>query len=116
MKILIDATEIRLHRLYASIPIYIKRYLLAIPKTERVNYVLLINPECESFFYDEFPGFKLISYKFRGWHKYWLFNPLYLYTLYKFNQMIKKNNIETIFIPSDYPFYLQKSIVVNLHH
>lgn len=113
MRILIDATEIKLNRLFASIPIYISRYLSAIPMIERHNYVLLINPECRSFFSVEYPGFQLISFKFRGWRKYWPFNPIYLYTLYKFNKFIINNNIDTIFIPSDYPIYLQNKLKCN---
>ena len=74
MKILIDATEITPNRRFASIPIYINRYLSAIPKVERENYLLLINPGCESFFCINYPEFKTITYKFRGWNKYWHHN------------------------------------------
>ena len=110
MKILIDATEITPNRRFASIPIYINRYLSAIPKVERENYLLLINPGCESFFCINYPEFKTITYKFRGWNKYWQHNPLYIYTLYKFNKLIKIYNIDAIFIPTDYPLYLQDKI------
>lgn len=107
MKILIDATEITPSRVQSSIPIYIIRYLSSIDIKERKNYILLINSCSNEYFKNNFPDYKTIPYKFCGWNKYWLTNPIYLYSLYKFNKLLKRFKIDVIFTPTDYPYYLQ---------
>lgn len=119
MNILVDATEISMERLYSSIPMYIMRILSQIALEERNNYTLLINKNCNSFFKNHYPGFKLITFDFKGWNKYWHSNLKYRYTIYKFNKLIKQLKIDVIFIPTDYPYYLQEKLnckkVVVIH-
>lgn len=110
MNILIDTTEIRLHRLNSSIPIYIRRFISHINNNEQTNYILLINEECKEYFTENFPGFKTVTFKFKGWNRYWHLNPKYLYNQYKFRRFLKELEISTIFIPTDYPRYLQDKL------
>lgn len=106
-KILVDATEITPGRIYASIPIYIQRYLNAIPIEDRKDYTLLINSGGENFFQNNFPGFQLLPFHFSGYREWFKSNPLFLYTCYKLKKQIEKKHFDVIFIPSDGPLYLQ---------
>lgn len=110
MKILIDVTEITPYRLYSSIPIYIMRFLSTIKAQEIDEYILLINEDFRYFFEKKYPGFQLLSFKFKGWNKFWHSNPKYKRCILHFNKFLIKNNIDVIFIPTDYPFYLQEKL------
>lgn len=105
INILIDATEISKERQFASIPIYIMRFLSCIPFEQKKNFYLLIKKESQDFFQENFPDFKLVVcdvsllYKVRINHIRFLWHSI---LKYKLNSIIKQYDIDIFFVPTDF--------------
>lgn len=105
MKILVDLEEVKLNRLNSSIPLYIFRFLDAIPECEYKNIFLLISEDIKEYINDRYPYFRTIELKRRGLKIRGIKTLGLLYTQYKINKIIKDQCIDIFFVPSDIQLY-----------
>lgn len=120
MNILIDMDEVSLQRLHSSIPIYILRLVSAIKPEHRKHYILLVSKDIEGYIRGRFPDFRVVVYRKPRWMDVkGIKTPLYYCYQYRLRQIIARNNIDCVFIPTDYQrftsfrFKCRKVIVVH---
>lgn len=106
MNILIDMDEVSPQRLHSSIPIYIMRFVSAIKTEDRKNYILLVSKDIEGYIRSRFPDFRVIVYRKSRWVRIKGFKtPLCYYYQYKLRRIIARNNVDCVFIPTDYQWF-----------
>ena len=105
MKVLIDATSIRMDRLHASVSIYIFRLLSAINYEDRSNFTLLIEKSMADYISQNYPGFNQLYFKGRGYKLFYWRNPLYYWYNYQYSKIVRKHRFDVVFNPTDVPIY-----------
>lgn len=105
MKVLIDATILRMDKLFASVPIYIFRLLSAINYKDRGHFTLLIEKSMAGYIHKNYPGYNLLYFKGRGYKLFYWRNPLYYWYNYRYSQIVRKHRFDVVFNPTDIPIY-----------
>jgi glycosyltransferase involved in cell wall biosynthesis len=113
-KVLVDATEIFPESVHGSVPIYIMRYLNAIPREERENYTLLILSKARKIFEEKFSDFKLLEFKQLANYGDVRFVPL-RWLIRKIDtkrmvRIISKGHYDVFLCPTHLPFYGKSKI------